>query len=105
MTDRISQICRQLEDAGEIGGWTGEFYAASGKNWKQTGMGSRYCELSRCINADTEDEEWQTVKLRVSDHATAYCREDFSIVVDDAGGPDDHKLAEVIEWLKKGTLE
>lgn len=98
----MNETCRAIEDAGEAGGWDGEWTKESGRNWKSATTGSRYCELSRCLNKDTDDEEWQTVKIRVSDHATAYCREDFS-VVQDGGSGDDHKLDAVLEWLRKAN--
>lgn len=95
----MAETCRAIEDAGEVGGWDGEWTKESGRNWKSATTGSRYCELSRCLNKDTGDEEWQTVTIRVADHATAYCREDFS-VVKDGGNGDDHKLATVLAWLR-----
>lgn len=95
----ILKTCNDIETAAEAGGWSGVWTKESGRNWTTASPGTRYAEFTRCVNEDTEDEEWQSVTIRVSDHATAYCREDFS-VVHDGGGGDDHSLDSVLAWLR-----
>lgn len=47
---------------------------------------SHYVTLTRLCN----DDDIEVVKVRVSDHGSAYCSEDYSIAMDPGG--DDHSL-------------
>lgn len=86
-------VCEQIEAEAEKHGWGGMYTRESGRNWKPASTGSLYCELSRTrdvIEDGIEVQECQTVRIRVANHSTAYCSEDFSIVVGKQAGGDDH---------------
>ena len=73
----------RLNAAAEAGGWDIEL-----KSIAQTR--SRYYELTR----ETSDDDTETIIVRISDHATAHCTEDYSIAMRPSG--DDHDVEAVL---------
>ncbi len=73
-------------------------------NWQTAQTGSKYAEIYKecdsCILGLDKDCDCKSIKIRVSDHATAYCREDFSISLNGSG--DDHTLNDLENFLKNG---
>ena len=78
--------------------------------WELTSIaetGSRYYELTR-VGVDSayneyneypaDDESFQTLNLRYSDHPTAHCSEDISLCPDPS--PDDYTLDDLIIILQ-----
>jgi hypothetical protein len=58
----------------------------------QAQTGTRYLTFSR-------DDE--TLIIRVADHGSCYCREDYSVVLPGRESGDDHSLAQVLARLAK----
>lgn len=65
--------------------------------------GSRYFRLFRecssCLGVVDRECECETLTVRVSDHATAHCREDISIAMNPSG--DDHTMNDLELRLKR----
>jgi hypothetical protein len=87
---RHSESCAWLDNmearlnaAAEAGGWNIEL-----KSIAQTR--TRYYELTR----ETSDDDTETIIVRIGDHATAHCREDYSIAMRPSG--DDHDAQKVL---------
>lgn len=83
----IDETCRAVETLAAEHEWEiGRWYHAE--------TGSRYVELHRecdaCVLGTEDDCTCETVKVRVSDHGSAYCSEDYSIAKTPSG--DDHSL-------------
>ncbi len=96
--DGIGDLCEKCEQENAAIEWIDstetkvrELAAEHGWDFERTGgTGSRYYELTRNNGLDDDEQEWQAIKLRISDHATAYCSEDISLTKDGSG--DDHTL-------------
>jgi len=71
----------RVESLAKAHGWSRD-------RWHVAQTGSQYVELTREGLDEDGDAAWQTIKVRVSDHATAHCSEDISIAMDP--GYDDH---------------
>jgi hypothetical protein len=77
--NEIDAMCRQVEQAAARDGWARDGY------WTTAGTGSMYITLTR---AD------RSITVRVSDHGSAYCREDVSLVIPSGrASGDDHTWA------------
>lgn len=104
----IDELCDAVEAMARRNGWEledGKGYA----RWNCSSMGSRYAKLERSrivVDSDGDDDEQrQTVKIRVSNHATAYCTEDVSLVCDSSrAGGDDHTI-EQLEAILVGEFK
>lgn len=94
----VEETCEQVEQLAERYGWE-----LPGSGWQWANTGSRYAELSRgrWINEDTDDEDYeeQTLKIRVSDHATCYCIEDISLAKEGSG--DDSTIEHLAALLAR----
>lgn len=101
---------RQVEEAARKHGWDwddGDGY----QRWQRSSMGSRYTTLQRKRTTDDGSDygrefgydEYQTVKVRISNHQTAYCSEDISLVPEP--GPDDHAFAALEKILSGPFVE
>ena len=77
----LTKTCEAVEALAEEHGWECD-------DWQHAQTGSRYVALSRGS---------EMLTIRVSDHGSAYCREDYSIAMDPSG--DDHSLEIVAERL------
>lgn len=73
-TEDVHDLRERVERAAVEHGWDVELAGAAE-------TGTRYLDLSRGE---------QTIRVRLGDHPTAYCREDISLVTNGAGGGDDH---------------
>ena len=72
-------------------------------DWNMASTGSWYAEFSRSQEIDGDDE-YQTVKVRVADHSTVYCSEDYSIV-QDGGNADDHTIEALLSVFRGEFIE
>jgi len=86
----IDATCSRVEELASTSGWeTGD--------WNTAETGSRYIELHRecssCLGVVDRECECETLKVRVSDHGSAYCYEDISIAMTPSG--DDHTLKDL----------
>lgn len=95
----MDETCDLIERVGEEHGWGGKWTRESGKNWQWASTGSRYCELSRERDDEDGRPEYQTVTIRVADHGTCYCSEQWSIVMDGGNG-DDHTIEALLDHLR-----
>ena len=81
-----------------------EFGWESG-DWNTAQTGSMYMEAHKecppCILGMDKDCECLSVKIRISDHATAYCSEDFSICMN--GNGDDHTLEDLKKFFERNN--
>jgi len=78
--ERVRVLCKKH-------GWDFEYKSGG------FGTSSRYYELTREggeLDDDGDPCEWQTIKLRISDHGSCYCSEDVSIAMNPSG--DDHSM-------------
>lgn len=84
--DWLDATCKAVESLAVAHEW-------EAGRWHHAETGSRYVELTRecdsCILGD-DDCTCETIKVRVSDHGSAYCSEDYSIAMNPSG--DDHSL-------------
>ena len=62
--------------------------------------GSDYYELERLSE---DDESVETVTLRISDHPSLYCREDYSIAM--RSGADDHSIETIARRLAQPRVK
>lgn len=73
-------------------------------DWQTAQTGSKYVEAYKecdsCILGIDKECVCKFIKIRVSDHATAYCREDFSISMNSSA--DDHTLNDLENYFKNG---
>lgn len=85
--DWLDETCKTVESLAAEHEW--EF-----GRWHYAETGSRYVELNRecdsCILGSDGDCTCETLTVRVSDHGSAYCSEDYSIAMKPSG--DDHTL-------------
>jgi hypothetical protein len=86
----IESVLDVIEEAANIGNWSFNRDRYSGGFNTQ----SRYYTLTHKVSD-------RDLKIRISDHGTAHCSEDYSIAMNPSG--DDHPLEYVVEKLK-GTL-
>lgn len=74
-------------------------------HWNTAQTGSMYVEAHKecppCILGLDKDCECDSVKIRISDHATAYCSEDFSISMNGSG--DDHTLQDLKKFFERNN--
>ena len=91
----VEATCIKVKQLASEHGWTID-------RWTIAETGSRYTELfkecSSCLGVICGDCECNTVKIRVSDHATAYCSEDFSIAM--KPNLDDHTVNDLEKFLE-----
>lgn len=95
----IDELCETIEALAMKHGWeidNGNGFA----KWNWSSMGSRYTTLERrrtIIDEDGDEyEESQKLKVRASNHATAYCTEDMSFVCEEGkSGGDDHTIEQL----------
>lgn len=71
--------------------------------WHTAQTGSMYMEATKecdsCILGMDQECDCTTIKIRLSDHATAYCSEDFSICLNGSG--DDHDIADLKKYFER----
>jgi hypothetical protein len=86
----LDATCARVEELASVHGW-------EAGDWSTAETGSRYTELSRecssCLGVVDRECECETLKVRVSDHGSAYCTEDISIALNPSG--DDHTLKDL----------
>lgn len=91
----LEATCMKVKELASEHGWTID-------RWTKAETGSRYTELFRecssCLGVICGDCECETIKIRVSDHATAHCSEDFSIAM--SPSLDDHTLNDLEKFLE-----
>jgi hypothetical protein len=75
----LEATAAEVERVAEAHGWT------VGR-WTFAQTNSRYAELTREI----DDDECETIKVRVSDHGSCYCSEDYSLAKNPSG--HDHTI-------------
>ncbi|MGB0767356.1 MAG: hypothetical protein ACPGYV_06565 [Phycisphaeraceae bacterium] len=80
--DWLEETCDQVESLARQHGWEIDGV------WHTAQTGSRYVELYR--EGGEDDDELQTIKVRVSDHGSCYCSEDISLAMTPSG--DDHTI-------------
>ena len=110
------RFCESCRDKNEIEEWIEETKAAvmaladqHGWDYDRYGWSggfntrSEYIELTRECAACREEADGdcacKAVKVRVSDHGSCYCREDFSLAMLPSG--DDHTMADLERFLSK----
>lgn len=94
----IDETCSRVEELASLHGW-------EHGDWSTAETGSRYTELSRecssCLGVVDRECECKTLKVRVSDHGSAYCSEDLSIALNPSG--DDHTIKDLERRLAGET--
>lgn len=97
--DGLCPACRRLRWLDETEEWLEAAAARHGWTCRLTSMastGSRYYTLQR---VDEETDVPEEVKVRISDHWSAHCSEDYSIAMRPSG--DDHTRDDVERRLAK----
>lgn len=100
MTSTINSLFDEVKRLATLHGWemsNGEYAVNRLEDTHQSQTGSYYFELSRWGLDREGDDAQQTIKLRVSDHGSAYCREDISLATTPGG--DDHTIDQLNEVL------
>jgi hypothetical protein len=85
----LDQTIDAIESAASDNGWDEE-------NDSQAQTGTRYLTFSR-------GEE--TLTIRVADHGSCYCREDYSVVLPGHESGDDHSLDQVLARLARPEVK
>ena len=85
--DWIDTNCNVVDKLVTKHGWSSD-------GWSRAQTRSRYLAISREGIDSDGDEAWQEMTIRVSDHGSAYCREDLSLAFEPSG--DDHTM-ELVE--------
>ena len=92
-SDWVRATEREVERLAELAGWSVDS-RSGGFNTR-----SRYLTLSRPGPLDEDgDETLDELKVRISDHGSAYCSEDISLAMVPSG--DDHTIEALSERLK-----
>lgn len=90
--DWLDLTCEAVEKLARIHGWQ-DASDLNGFSWNHAQTASRYITLEKMIEGEAGEENWQQIKVRVSDHGSAYCSEDFSIAKNPSG--DDHTMGQL----------
>lgn len=86
--DWVEQTCEHVQELAQQHGWESRLASIAA-------TGTHYYELTR----DDGDEGVEVVKVRVSDHGSAYCSEDISLAFRPSG--DDHDLETLVARLSE----
>lgn len=98
----LDELATTIDQVAEKHGWCcGVYSFESKRHWKHSQTGSRYCEFTRDLRDILDPGSGvneQQITVRISDHPTAYCREDFSVVLGGGSG-DDNSLESLVKFL------
>jgi hypothetical protein len=91
--EQIISLTDRLEESAKAGGWSCKLEDAA---WS----GTCYYRLTRPVGDPAEGEE-ESLKVRIGDHPTAHCTEDYSLVPPGRQGGDDHNIEAVLAEIAK----